>query len=330
MGWPTPLSIAKRFTPRISAYGDPAQSTVSSMGTSNADFPGANVVRVAADLLAARQPFALTIVIEATGSTSAHPGDKAVFDTEGTILSGWVGGGCAESTIAHAVLESIADAMPRIVDVNLDDEVLGAGMPCGGRMKVYVEPFSPQPKLWILGHGRVAECLCHLGALLSFDVIVDDMMASPDRYPGARQVIVDDLDYSALDPAASDFVVIATQHRGDHESLRRLLTGEARYIALIASRKRANLVLDYLRAAGFGQHDIERIRAPAGIELGARMAEEIALSVISEIVMVRRGRAARCGTGDATDKRLEPPTGDNRRPTMLSTNGRHALQTAGS
>lgn len=299
------------------------------MGTSNADFPEANVVRVAADLLAARQPFALTIVIEATGSTSAHPGDKAIFDTEGTILSGWIGGGCAESTIAHTVVESLADATPRIVDVDLDDDVLGAGMPCGGRMKVYVEPFPLHPKLWILGHGRIAECLCQFGAMLSFDVTVDDTMASPSRYPEARRVIVDDLDYSALAPAPSDFVVIATQHRGDHESLRRLLTGEAGYIALIASRKRADLVLNYLRAAGFRQRDIERIRAPAGIELGARKAEEIALSVISEIVMVRRGRAASWGTGDATDKRLEPPTGDDRHPTMLSTNGRHALKTAG-
>lgn len=300
------------------------------MGTSNADFPGANVVRVAADLVAARQPFALAIVVDATGSTSARTGDKAIFDTQGAVLSGWVGGGCAESTIGHAVIESLADATPRIVDVDLDDEVLGAGMPCGGRMKVYVEPFLPHPKLWILGHGRIAECLCHLGALLSFDVIVDDTMASPGRYPDASQIIVDDLDYSALAPAASDFVVIATQHRGDHDSLRRLLTGEAGYIALIASRKRAELVLDHLREAGFRQHDIDRIRAPAGIELGARKAEEIALSVISEIVMVRRRRAAHCSTGDATDERLEPPAGDNRRSPMLSTNGQHALQKAGS
>lgn len=264
-------SIAERFKPRISADGDLPQSTVSSMGTSNADFPEANVVRVAADLLAARQPFALTIVIEATGSTSAHPGDKAVFDTEGTILSGWIGGGCAESTIAHAVVESLADATPRIVDVDLDDDVLGAGMPCGGRMKVYVEPFPLHPKLWILGHGRIAECLCHFGAMLSFDVTVDDTMASPSRYPEARRVIVDDRDYSALVPAASDFVVIATQHRGDHESLRRLLAGETGHIALIASRKRADLVLDYLRAAASSNATSSAFaRRPASSSANAR------------------------------------------------------------
>jgi xanthine dehydrogenase accessory factor len=144
----------------------------------------------------------------------------------------------------------------------------------------------------VLGHGRVAECLCHLGSLMSFDVIVDDTMAEPDRYPDAMRLITDDSDYSALAPAPSDFVVIATQHRGDHESLRRLLATDVAFIALIASRKRTGLVLDYLREAGFKPDDIARIRAPAGIELGARTAEEMALSVISEIVMVRRSRAA--------------------------------------
>jgi len=197
--------------------------------------------------MGAREPFALGIVVEARGSTSARVGAKAVFNVEGAVMCGWVGGGCAESTIAHAAIESLETEIPQIVDVDLDDEVLGAGMPCGGSMRVYVEPIIPRPTLWILGHGRVAECLCHLGTLMSFDVVVDDPMASPDRYPDALRLVTDDPDYSALRPTARDFVIIATQHRGDHESLRHLLAGDAGYIALIASRKRTSLVVDYLR-----------------------------------------------------------------------------------
>jgi xanthine dehydrogenase accessory factor len=253
-----------------------------------ADFTGTDVLRVAADLIAGRRPFVLGTVIEAQGSTSARAGAKAIFDTEGVVVAGWVGGGCAESTIAHAAIECLESETPQVVDVDLDDEVLGAGMPCGGRMRVYVEPVVPRPTLWILGHGRVAECLCHLGALMSFNVVVDDGMASPNRYPDAARVIADDGDYSAVDPAPSDFVIIATQHRGDHESLRRLLASDVGYIALIASKKRTGLVIAYLREAGFDQRAIDRIRAPAGIELGARTPEEIALSVISEVVLVRR------------------------------------------
>jgi xanthine dehydrogenase accessory factor len=151
------------------------------MALNKADFTGKAVLSVAADLVAARQPFALSVVIDAKGSTSARTGAKAVFDAEGTVLAGWVGGGCAESTIAHAAVECLETETPQVVDVDLDDEVLGAGMPCGGSMRVYVEPIIPRPTLWILGHGRVAECLCHLGALMSFNVVIDDVMASSDR-----------------------------------------------------------------------------------------------------------------------------------------------------
>jgi xanthine dehydrogenase accessory factor len=282
-----------------------------------ADFTGTDVLKVTAELIAARQPFVIGIVIEAQGSTSARTGAKAVFDTDGSVMAGWVGGGCAESTIAHAALECLDTKTPQIVDVDLDDEVLGAGMPCGGRMRVYVEAVFPRPTLWILGHSRVAECLCHLGALMSFNVVVNDVMAAPERYPDAARVIIDDVDYSALDAAPSDFVVIATQHRGDHESLRRLLASDVRYIALIASKKRAGLVISYLREAGFEQHAIDRIRAPAGIELGARTPEEIALSVISEIVLMRRTGMLGCKPEDSVT--IIPETSARRSSTAIET-----------
>lgn len=244
-------------------------------------------------------------------------------------MCGWVGGGCAESTIAHAVIESLETEIPQIVDVDLEDEVLGAGMPCGGSMRVYVEPIIPRPTLWILGHGRVAECLCHLGTLMSFDVVVDDPMASPDRYPDALRLVTDDPDYSALRPTARDFVIIATQHRGDHESLRHLLAGDAGYIALIASRKRTSLVIDYLRAAGFDQSALDRIRAPAGIDIAARTAEEIALSVIGEAVLVRRSRAAQRTGETAPGKESSALPVETRHPVLLSTVGQLGLRVLG-
>jgi xanthine dehydrogenase accessory factor len=147
----------------------------------------------------------------------------------------------------------------------------------------------PKPALWIMGHGRVAECLCQLGDLLGFRVIVNDPIIDREHYPAAARLITDDLDYRALQPAAGDYVVIATQHRGDHESLKQALGSPAGYIALIASRKRSRLVLDYLREAGFDEAALGRVMAPAGLDLGARTPEEIALCVIGEMVLVRRG-----------------------------------------
>jgi len=299
------------------------------MATTNrvADFAGTDVLSVTAELIAAREPFALGLVIEARGSTSARVGAKAVFNVEGAVMCGWVGGGCAESTIAHAAIESLETEIPQIVDVDLDDEVLGAGMPCGGSMRVYVEPIIPRPTLWILGHGRVAECLCHLGALMSFDVVVDDPMVSPDRYPEAKRLVTDDPGYEALKPMASDFVIIATQHRGDHESLRCLLASNVGYIALIASQKRTNLVIDYLRRAGFDQPALDRIRAPAGIDIGARTAEEIALSVISEVVMIRRNSIPQRVAESENGKASSTSTSETRDPVLLSDHPR--LRAAG-
>jgi xanthine dehydrogenase accessory factor len=244
---------------------------------------------LAVEMKARREPFAIATVIETRGSTSARLSAKAIFDREGGVVSGWVGGGCAESTVAHAAIESIESGEPQTIDIDLDDEVLGAGMPCGGAMRVYVEPVLPQPVLWVLGHGRVAETLSRLGAMMGFEIVVDDPMAEATRFPDAARILTDDPGYAALTPAATDFVVVATQHKGDHQSMQQVLKSKVRYVALIASRKRTGLVLDYLRAEGFDSEALACVRAPAGLDLNARTPEEIALSVISEIVMERRG-----------------------------------------
>jgi xanthine dehydrogenase accessory factor len=159
-------------------------------------------------------------------------------------------------------------------------------------MRVYVEPVLPRPVLWIMGHGRVAECLCQMGDLMGLDVVVNDPGADKERFPQAQRLITDDPDYGALRPASGDYVVIATQHKGDHESMKRALGSGAGYIALIASRRRSLLVFDYLRAEGIPEKELARVMAPSGLDLGAKTPEEIALCVMSEIVLVRRG-----GTG---------------------------------
>lgn len=243
-------------------------------------------------LLAIRQknvPYAVATVIDVVGSTSAKTGSKALINAKGQIVTGWVGGGCAESTACHAAQQSIESGETSIIEIDLDDEILGVGMPCGGHMRVYIEPTIPKPAVWIMGHGAVAEHICHLADLMGFTVIVNDAMAERDKFPDASQLITDDLDYNELNPQRGDFVVVATQHKGDHESMSKALASEAEYIALIASRKRSRLVMDYLREKQFSAEDIKRVMAPCGLDIGARTPAEIALSVISEIVLVRRG-----------------------------------------
>ena len=242
-------------------------------------------------LIAMRQknvPYAVATVIEVLGSTSAKTGSKALIDQQGRVVTGWVGGGCAEATACHAGQDSIESGETMIIDIDLDDEILGAGMPCGGHMKVYIEPFIPQPTVWIMGHGAVAEHICHLADLMGFSVIVNDTGAQAEKFPNATSLITDDLDYDQLTPNNDDYVVIATQHKGDHESMSKALASKSAYIALIASRKRSRLVMDYLRNKQFSESDIKRVIAPCGIDVGARTPAEIALSVIAEIVLIRR------------------------------------------
>ena len=254
------------------------------------------LLEVVSSLNRERAAYALATVVETQGSASAKPSSKALIDAQGRLLTGWVGGGCAESAVCKAALDCLETGEATIVDIDLSDEVLGAGMPCGGRMRVFVDPVLPRPQLWLMGHARIAEALCTLADLLGFDVIVDDGGATWQRYVAAKRLITDDLDYSQLAPLPNDFVVIASQHKGDHESIERALASEARYIALIASRKRSGLVLRYLREKGVDRDNLARVVAPAGLDLGGRTPEEIALSVVSQMVMVRRG-------GSGVDKR---------------------------
>jgi xanthine dehydrogenase accessory factor len=156
-------------------------------------------------------------------------------------------------------------------------------------MRVYVEPVLPKPQLWLMGHGRIVESLCEFACRLGFEVIVNDPQAKAEHFPAAHRIISDDCRYQQLRPQPGDFVVIATHHKGDYDSLARALQSEALYIALVSSRKRANLVLTRLAQEGFPASSLAKVRAPAGLDLGAKLPEEISLSIVSEMVLVRRG-----------------------------------------
>lgn len=244
------------------------------------------------ELTAAGQPFAFATVVRVEGSSSAKPGSKAVIDGEGKIVSGWIGGGCAESAVRRQALKCIEGGRPQVITLDMTDEVLGVGMPCGGIMDVYIEPVLPKPELLIVGHGRIAEALARLGSLMGFHVTVDDPNADPKSFPEADCLITDDLDFSKFSLGPASFVVIATQHKGDHLSLQKALESQAAYIALVSSRHRAALVLDYLAATGVVPAQLERVWAPAGLDIGAATPEEIALSIMSQMVALRRGGGA--------------------------------------
>jgi len=248
-----------------------------------------DVYAMAGEFAAQGRPFAVATVVRVEGSSSARRGSKAIIDDRGKLVLGWIGGGCAESAVRSEALRSLKQQMPLVVTLDLTEEVLGVGMPCGGKMEVFIEPVLPKPELLIAGHGRIAETLARLGHLLGFRVTVNDPGAEPSAFPQADRVIAKDFDLSQTPVGPNTFAVIATQHKNDHLWLQKALAGEAAYVALIASHHRARLVVDYLAAEGIAKEKLAKITAPAGLDLGATTPEEIALSIMSQIVALRRG-----------------------------------------
>lgn len=235
------------------------------------------------------QPFAVATVVRVEGSSSARRGSKALIDSAGKLLFGWVGGGCAESAVRSEALESIATGRSRMITVDMSDERLGVGMPCGGTMDIFIEPVLPKPELLIVGHGRIAQTLATLGHLMGFTTIINDPAAGLDSFPQADRLVTEDFDLTETPIGSNSFVVIATQHKRDHLWLQKALEGQAAYVALIASHHRAKLVLEYLRAGGVAEEKIATVWSPAGLDLGAATPEEIALSIMSQMVALRRG-----------------------------------------
>jgi xanthine dehydrogenase accessory factor len=240
------------------------------------------------DLVTAKKRFAIATVVQVEGSSSAGPGSKAIIDEHG-LLTGWIGGGCAESTVRREAMRCIESGRPQLIKLDMRDEVLGVGMPCGGVMDVYIEPVLPKPELLIVGHGRIAETIAALAHEVNFSITVDDPLADRRSFPTADVLIDDDVDLSVPTIDADTFVVIATQHKGDHLWLQKALEGGARYVGLVSSRHRAALVLDFMISSGVALEQLKRVWAPAGLDLGAASPEEIALSIVSQMVAIRRG-----------------------------------------
>jgi len=284
------------FRPRRLTEADPARLK-SALGApiirDGIEGKSVDLYAKAAELTAQGKSFAVATVVRVEGSSSAQRGSKAIIDAQGKLLLGWAGGGCAESAVRHEALQCIKLQQPALITLDMTDEILGVGMPCGGKMDVYIEPVLPKPDLLIAGHGRIAETMAAFADLLGFRVIVNDPGAEPSSFPQAAQVVAQDFDLSQTPIGPNTYVVIATQHKNDHLWLQKALDGEAAYVALVASHYRAKLVLDYLAAERVPADKLARIFAPAGFDLGATTPEEIALSIVSQIVALRRGRTNR-------------------------------------
>jgi len=239
----------------------------------------------------ANTPFALATVIHVQGSSSGKLGDKALYDTQGGRITGWVGGGCVERMAGEAAAEALADGQPRTININLDGDDLVLAIPCGGELTIMVDPQLARPTLLVSGHGRAVESLADMAKMLDFRVVVQTFEDQDAHFKGADEVITIHLDLDKLS-ALPEYIVLATHHPNDNELALQALRMGVPYVAVLASRKRSGLIREYLEKEGLAEKDLERFHSPVGLDLKAKTPEEIALSIISEIVMLRNG-----GTG---------------------------------
>jgi xanthine dehydrogenase accessory factor len=256
----------------------------------------------AADLQARGRPFALATVVRCEAPTSAKPGAKALILDDGTV-SGWVGGACAEPVVVREALAALRDGQPRLIGL-LGETRRGPGrtegmlefpMTChsGGTLEIYVEPYLPKRQLVLVGHGPVLEALETLGRAADYAVVL----------------LRDETAWAGLGPLSPrSCVVVATHADSDEDALERVLATEAGYVSLVASRRRAGTILAHLRQRGVAAERLGLLKAPAGIDIGAVTPEEIAVSILAEIIHHHRSQKV-LQVVPATAEALDPVCG---------------------
>lgn len=254
------------------------------------------VFAAVADALERGEPAALVTIVATHGSTPQRVGAKMLVFGDGRIV-GTIGGGCYENDAFWKAREAITARQPQLVHYELsDDFAQETGLICGGQMDVYIEPIEPSPELYVIGAGHVGTHLARLAQEVGFHVhVVDDRekFANRERFPATTEVVTEDipawLARANLTPHA--FVVIVTRgHTNDLEALRALAPRELRYLGLIGSRAKVARIYDALTADGMAAEHLTRVHAPIGLDIGAVTPQEIAVSILAELIAVKHGK----------------------------------------
>jgi xanthine dehydrogenase accessory factor len=248
------------------------------------------------NLRTAGNPFVVATVVRAEKPTSAKPGAKAIISEDG-VLTGWIGGSCAEPTVRREAKKALQDGQPRFLRLCPPEKmgqapqegVIEIALTCisGGTLEIYIEPELAHPHLLVIGHLATAEALVRLGKDMGWHVSLMGLDVTRERFPQADRIF-DHLDFSQIPITKQTHVVVASHGNYDEDMLVAALQSEAPYVALIASKKRASAILQYLNESNLTQEQIARLKYPAGLDFGAVTPEEIALSILAEIIQRRR------------------------------------------
>jgi xanthine dehydrogenase accessory factor len=255
----------------------------------------------------AGQRGALATIVHTNGSIPSYESSRMLVREDGTLL-GTVGGGCVEADVWAAAKEVMRTESPRKMVFNLNNEATyDNGLICGGTVEIFVEPILPQPFLYLFGGGHVSIAVAKIAGAAGFAIgIIDDReaFANSQRFPMAQDIFTSfDAAFEKIQPGPSTYLVIVTRgHKEDMRVLAWAVRTKARYVGMIGSKRKVLSVYKALEAEGYRANEFERVYAPMGLDIGALSPEEIAVSIVAELIAVRRSADA------ATHKKvtLEP------------------------
>lgn len=239
---------------------------------------------------------ALATIVHTNGSIPSYESSRMLVRDDGSI-AGTIGGGCVEAEVWAAAKEVMQNEAPRKMVFNLNHEATyDNGLICGGTLEVFVEPILPQPMLYLFGCGHVSMAVAKAASAAGFAVgIIDDReaFANAGRFPMAQEIHTTyEEAFGKIQPNATTYLVIVTRgHKEDMRVLSWAVRTEARYIGMIGSKRKVLSVYKALQQDGYRTEEFQRVYAPMGLEIGALSPEEIAISIVAELIAVRRNAA---------------------------------------
>jgi len=250
-----------------------------------------NIYQKMAELMREQETFAVATIVNYRGSVPRQIAKMIITKAQKTY--GTIGGGCVEGQVVEEAILMLKQGATGVVLKSYDlveEEFGGVGMSCGGKIDVSIEIAEPNPRLIIIGSGHLSSAIAKLAQLLSFEIIVIDSLATKDRFPESALVVPDfpETNLPNMHVSSNTYIVIVTRHKDDLPALRAALKTKAAYIGLIGSRRRVFQAFQILLHEGITQQQLSRVNAPVGLEIGAETPEEIAVSIMAEIVQHRR------------------------------------------
>jgi xanthine dehydrogenase accessory factor len=244
------------------------------------------------------QKCALATIVQVNGSIPSYESAKLLVREDGSML-GTIGGGCVEAEVWNVARDVMQSERPRHMNFSLgQDAAYDNGLICGGQLSVFVEPVVPQPRVYVFGAGHISKSISKIANMAGFaSVIVDnrEAFANRDRFPEADEIFAEEYEevFPKIPIRDTSYVVIVTRgHRDDMRVMRWAVGTNAKYIAMIGSKRKVIGVVKELEKEGIPREAFDKVFAPMGLEIGAEMPEEIAISVVAEMIAVRRAPEA--------------------------------------